>query len=273
MSWRQLITPNIAINENAGWCLSYARKVFGRPVVEPTAWQGWQNAKYKHTDRNFPQGVSFPVWFDWWGDVGNGYHQYGHVAVVHTDGRVWSSPLSGYGRAWFNSIDDLTRAFGNGMKYVGWSEDISGARVITKGESMINKSTHNKLIRGLINRPPNASEIKRDVGKRTTSAVLNGVYDWAVKNKRDFHQTVTAVRKQLTQSQDALKKTSAALDAARREAGMSTELRRQLKDAQAEADKAIRRAAELEAKIAERDEAVNSVWQTIGDLINKLLRR
>ncbi|WMM74482.1 hypothetical protein RCF27_09445 [Rhodococcus pyridinivorans] len=36
-------------------------------------------------------------------------------------------------------MDDLTRAFGNGMTYVGWSEDISGTRVVEGGEYMAEK--------------------------------------------------------------------------------------------------------------------------------------
>ncbi|WP_407107230.1 hypothetical protein [Rhodococcus aetherivorans] len=130
MAYKQLVQPNIAINENAGWCLQYARRVFGLPAVEPTAWVAWTNTQYKHQDRNFPSGVAVPVWFDWVGDVGSGRFRYGHVAVRTADGKIWSSPLSGNGRAWFASVDDLTRAFGNGMTYVGWSEDISGTRVI-----------------------------------------------------------------------------------------------------------------------------------------------
>jgi hypothetical protein len=134
---RQLVNPNFSIAENAGWCLSYARRVFGAPVVEWSAWQGWMMTEHPHEDRNFPAGVSVPVWFDWTGDVGDGnILRYGHVAVRRSDGKVWSSPLSGYGAAWFNSVDDLTRAFGNGMRYVGWSEDISDVKVIELGEPM-----------------------------------------------------------------------------------------------------------------------------------------
>lgn len=136
MAYRQLVQPNLDIYETAGWCLQFTRRVFGAPAVEPTAWQGWERTQFKHHDRNWPNGVSIPVWFDWWGDVGHGRQRYGHVAVLHTDGRVYSSPLTGYGRAWFVSVDDLVRAFGGGMTYVGWTEDISGVRVVKKEEGM-----------------------------------------------------------------------------------------------------------------------------------------
>lgn len=134
---RQLVNPNINITEKAGWCLSYARRVFGAPAVEPSAWDGWTRAKYRHEDRNFPAGVAVPVWFDWTGDVGAGRQRYGHVAVRTADGKIWSSPLTGTGRSWFTTVDDLTRAFGGGMRYVGWSEDISGVRVIEGEDNQV----------------------------------------------------------------------------------------------------------------------------------------
>lgn len=134
---RQLVTPNFNVTETAGWCLRFSDKVFGLKAVYSTAWEAWTNTKFKHEDRNFPQGVAVPVWFDWVGDVGSGKRRYGHVAVRAADGKIWSSPLSGTGRAWFATVDDLIRAFGNGMRYVGWSEDISNVRVVEIGEEMI----------------------------------------------------------------------------------------------------------------------------------------
>lgn len=147
MNYQQIVQPNVAINENAGWCLSYARRVFGAPVVEASAWAGWMSTEHPHEDRNWPKGVAFPVWFDWTGDVGSGRFQYGHVAVMVADGTVWSSPLSGYGRAWFKTVDDLTRAFGGGMSYVGWSEDISDVRVIKGGNQVyVDKAEYDDLL-------------------------------------------------------------------------------------------------------------------------------
>ncbi|QEX10974.1 hypothetical protein F6X56_15225 [Rhodococcus erythropolis] len=128
----QIVQPYYNINEKAGMCLSYARRVFGAGIVETTAWEGWTKAQFKHADRDFPAGLAVPVWFDWWGQLpgDNQKYQYGHVAIRAADGKVWSSPLSGVGRTWFNTVDDLVRAFGNGMRYVGWSEDISRVKVV-----------------------------------------------------------------------------------------------------------------------------------------------
>lgn len=136
----QLINPNFTIKEVAGRCLQYSETVFGHPGVGDTAWDEWNNTKLKHRDRNFPSGVAFPVWFDWsgnikWSDGVIRWGRYGHVAVMAGDGTIYSSPLSGVGRATFPSVDALTRAFGNGMTYVGWSEDIANVKVI-EGEDM-----------------------------------------------------------------------------------------------------------------------------------------
>jgi hypothetical protein len=202
MAWKQLIKPNIKINETAGWCLQYARRVFGRPAVEPTAWAAWQASKFKHQDRKFPSGVAVPVWFNWWGDVGSGRYQYGHVAVRMPDGKVWSSPLTGNGRAWFNSVDDLVRAFGGGMKYVGWSEDISGARVAVNegGTNMkLNLATARQLAETVLGREGSmqgkhdADLKKHHVGKEITVQYLNSLYDSAeAKNFRKRKAASTA---------------------------------------------------------------------------------
>ncbi|WP_153008333.1 hypothetical protein [Rhodococcus pyridinivorans] len=138
MAWKQLVQPNVAINETAGLCLQYAKRAFNNFTSGTNAWDAWEAAQYKHRDRNFPEGVAVPVWFDWTGTVKwtDGIwrtQRYGHAAVRMPDGKIWSSPLTGHGRAWFASVDDLARAFGGGMTYVGWSEDISGTRV-TKDE-------------------------------------------------------------------------------------------------------------------------------------------
>lgn len=179
MAWKQLIVPTIELSEVAGMCLSYARRVFGRPVVEPTAWSGWNNAKYKHEDRNFPAGVAVPVWFDWTGDVGAGRHRYGHVAVRMPDGKIWSSPLSGTGRNWFASVDDLTRAFGNGMSYVGWSEDISNGRVVTNiGEvDMVSNESCYNAFNGILMRPPTKGDLDTYVGKWNLDSLIGVLND------------------------------------------------------------------------------------------------
>lgn len=124
--WKQLVSPNTSVKEHAYWCLSLVRKVFRQPAVEPTAWVGWQKTKHKHTSRTLPS-VAVPVWFSWWGTVDGVYQNWGHVVAYIPGKGFLSSPTSGYGQLWFKSIADVERSLG--MKFVGWSEDISGGRV------------------------------------------------------------------------------------------------------------------------------------------------
>lgn len=164
---KQLVSANVNIVEIAGWCLRYTDRAFGLKAVYGTAWEAWLATKFKHQDRNFPAGVAVPVWFDWTGDVGSGRKQYGHAAVRTADGKIYSSPLKGTGRVWFNSVDDLAAAFGGGMKYVGWSEDLSNVKVIELGEEMpaITREQiqwHYRLIAGA---EATEQEIRNYVGK------------------------------------------------------------------------------------------------------------
>lgn len=182
----QIIQPNYAINEVAGLCLSYARKTFGLPAVEPTAYEAFRKLKYFHADRNFPVG-SVPVWFEWYGDLGNGSGRlrYDHVAVRDASGTVWSSPLIGKGRVAFSSVDALVRAFGGGMKYLGWSEDISGTRVVNVGGNM--KITTEQVVALSIattgKQPSNADE-KKWIGQELTQASLDDMITFYASRSR-----------------------------------------------------------------------------------------
>jgi hypothetical protein len=80
--------------------------------------------KYKYANRDLPQGVYAPIWFDGY----DGGLRQGHYAT-YKDGKVWSSPYFPAAHAVeLNSIEEVERIYG--MKYVGWSEDIGGVKVI-----------------------------------------------------------------------------------------------------------------------------------------------
>ena len=200
---KQLVPANVEINETAGLCLQFARRVFGLKAVEPTAHAAILNLKYLHKDRNFPAGVSFPVWFEWWGQLPGDTKkiQYDHAAVMHADGKVWSSPLSGRGRAWFNSVDDLVRAFGGGMKYIGWSEDISGTRVIdAEGDKRMKEDTVRYAILGVTGGQPMSNyeqEVRYWIGR---DEVEFGRYLYGLGD-----QYALALRKQVKKLEDKIK--------------------------------------------------------------------
>ncbi len=135
MNYLQERTPDLNTSEKAGLCLQFTENSFGVPNLYDNAWKAWEATQYKHTDRDFPAGVAVPVWFDWsgnvmWDDGFVRYGRYGHAAVRAADGRIHSAPGEGVGSQTFDDVDALTRYFGGGMTYVGWSEDIAGVRVI-----------------------------------------------------------------------------------------------------------------------------------------------
>lgn len=81
------------------------------------------------------------------------------------------------------------------------------------------------------------------------------------------------LEKQLTSVQDALKQANAALEDAKLQYEITGELKKQLEASQATNDKLIAELEQLKAEKTDRDEAVNSLWQTIGDFLNKVLGR
>lgn len=140
---QQLVSPNLGQTSRAGMCLYFSRSSFGAPNVEESAWEAWENTKYKHTDA-LPNAC-VPVWFQHYGSYGTPpvYKNWGHVADYIPGRGVLSSPITfvGPGQEWFPSVDALVNAInrimpGSKTAYVGWSEDISNVRVV-KDDDMI----------------------------------------------------------------------------------------------------------------------------------------
>lgn len=135
----QLVQPNLSIIGRIAWCLEYTRKMFGAPVVEPTAWSAWEASQFKHFDA-VPTDVAVPCWFEY--PVGS--QGPGHVVDSVPGKGFYSSPYSTYTTAQYQqgnntravlpSIAEVERLYH--CKYVGWSEDISGVRVVMEGDDM-----------------------------------------------------------------------------------------------------------------------------------------
>lgn len=210
MAWKQLVQPNLEIIETAGLCLQFARRVFGAPKVEDSAWEAWERAKHKHADRNFPAGVSVPLFFDWTGNIkwSDGVWRkarYGHAAVLHTDGKIYSSPLTGRGRAWFATVDDLTRAFGGGMTFVGWTEDISNVRVVEyKEANTMNREAVKWIFMLGRNTEPDKNEYDYWTGKKPEE-LANAIYhsEW----NHNFRKGALDYPKVVKENEELKKKT------------------------------------------------------------------
>ncbi|MBT2566590.1 hypothetical protein J7I84_08800 [Arthrobacter sp. ISL-85] len=174
MVFQQLVEPDPDIPCKPGWCLQYVRQTFGAPAVEPTATAGWNNAKYRHQDWDFPAECAVPVWFKLATEPA------GHVALRMADGSVYSTSDDSAVPHHHPSLQDLIAYYWrNPLTYLGWSEDISGIRVVQ--ESSI--QTQSESITPLEDDMPSLDEIARAV--------------WSYKNpdieQRDAYQVLRDV--------------------------------------------------------------------------------
>lgn len=122
--WCQVITPNLNVPAVIGMCLAYVQNAFGLGWTGSYALDGWNRNKANHQDWNIPAGVYVPIWFTgYW----NGFN-YGHV-VIYKDGICYSSPYTNKNtHDQLGNVATVERIYG--MKYLGWSEDMNGQRVI-----------------------------------------------------------------------------------------------------------------------------------------------
>lgn len=123
MTYKQLINPDLSVIGQPEFCLVYVREVFGVYAKYATALEAWQNAQYKHAGQQ-PPSAAVPIWFSLSNPAG-------HVAVWN-NGKVYSTTAKG--DKTFPSIQGLMDYIGEGIKYLGWSEDINGVRVVEPQE-------------------------------------------------------------------------------------------------------------------------------------------
>lgn len=127
-TYTQVTTANRGTTDYPGWCARFVFNAFGgkNGWGFSTAIEAWHGQKNKHPGERPPKGVDVPIWFSWTKDPR------GHTAVSLSDGRVLSSPVSGTakGQNIFSSIEALMAAFGGGMTYLGWGEQMDGTVVV-----------------------------------------------------------------------------------------------------------------------------------------------
>lgn len=266
----QLITPNLdpyiysdgkLITDWLGWCLAYVRSAFGTGFAGSTALEGWNKyALNKHADKNIPNGVYVPIFF-------NGYSNMGHAAIVYHNGnswKMWSSPVSHkpYADVWTaTSLDGLINIiktrYSSTCNYLGWAEGLSGKLIINntvalpQGDEMITNESQAHYAYQMLrpNGDGSAAEIAATAGKRTWAQfVVDAQPEVKLRNQNisSAYQTLTALQTQVSQlnSQVATlskRPTQAELDAVKT---MTTEL-------QAEVQKAHEDAANAEAQLKE----------------------
>lgn len=129
--WKQAVsvTPNISCEP--GWCLNYTQRAFNVGWTGSTATDGWDRAKFKHTGTDFPSDVAVPVWFAMKDEPA------GHVVVRMGDGTIYSTSHPTNKTPYHHpSLKHLMEYYGGRLTLRGWSEDMNGTKVITKGEDM-----------------------------------------------------------------------------------------------------------------------------------------
>jgi hypothetical protein len=126
MAWKQLLTPNLNINVQPGWCEKAVREAFGFTTgMYPTATDHWNAERFKHTDRNLPP-VFVPVY---WAVKGV---PAGHVAIAGPDGRIYStsSPTATKFTVHAN-LEACERYYGGLLQWRGWGECVNNQQVAT----------------------------------------------------------------------------------------------------------------------------------------------
>ena len=145
MSWRQTLYPNLDNDPNNplyiwqggsiltdwyGWCLAVTAGAYGAKGSSYSAKTAWQSCSTKHWDRDIPEGIYVPLWYE-----GGAY---GHVVIGYRKGNylsVWSSPYTHIATfQYFEGdlnwlLDYIGQVYGVGG-FSGWSETVLDSRVI-----------------------------------------------------------------------------------------------------------------------------------------------
>lgn len=145
MAWNQTLTPNLDNDPNNplyiwiggqiltdwyGWCLAVVAGSYGAKGSSYSAKTAWQSCPTKHWDRDIPEYVWVPLWYEG--------GEYGHVVLGFRQGNsltVYSSPYTHM--ATFQRFDGeinwlldyVGQVYGVGS-FTGWSESVLDSRVI-----------------------------------------------------------------------------------------------------------------------------------------------
>lgn len=140
--WQQLVTPDTSVTGEAGWCLYFARRVFGAPGGPNSATEAADATTLQHADQNFPP-VAVPVWFDYWATLdSSGYRNWGHVVAWIPGQGFLSSPFNGYGQQWLDSVEAVERGYNCTFRF--WTEDINSLQVARWVDDPLPAKRYNK---------------------------------------------------------------------------------------------------------------------------------
>lgn len=148
-----------------GYCQAWTRGIIGVHSVgdvdgdgDADAVDGWKSEPdwAKHFDRNPPAGV--PVA---WSGGRNGY---GHRAISAGNGRIVSTDAGGIGRISTVPLDWVEKNWG--MKYLGWSETMSGVKIpVPQEEQKVDKFSELEVISWNVYYKTNPREVRAELIK------------------------------------------------------------------------------------------------------------
>lgn len=170
MSYLQLVQPNLSAQGRIGYCLEYAENFFKIPHGGiPNAWTDWLGSKHPHLDRNIPPDVSVPMWYSY---INQGVNL-GHVTISVPGKGIYSSPWKqGTTSAVLTSIAEVEQIYG--VRYVGWSEDISNIRVVEENMAIITAEHEVAMSLGMQGTQPQNAEQEQFIGKTADQATVDG---------------------------------------------------------------------------------------------------
>lgn len=152
MSLKQILYPNLDNDPNHplyilqggqiltdwyGWCLAVVAGSYGAKGSSYSAKTAWQSNQTKHYDRNIPDGLFVPLWYEG--------GQYGHVVIGYRNGNqltIYSSPYTHKPtfevfRGELNYILDYVGSVYRVGSFTGWSETVLDSYVIKEEEPIV----------------------------------------------------------------------------------------------------------------------------------------
>lgn len=129
--YKQNVDADLFIADDPHYGLRMTQNVFHAPAKHAWCWEAWLATEFKHTTDPLPN-YPVPVWFYATTPYSGHLHVAGQSVVwIPSVGKFLSNPPhpgSPRGQQWFDSIEQIERVFN--AKYVGWSEDLNGLRII-----------------------------------------------------------------------------------------------------------------------------------------------
>jgi hypothetical protein len=125
MKYTQLIKPRLTTQGDAGFSLEHVQSAYKAPVKFFTAWTAWENCQFTHGPLEELPNAYVPVWF--YTTFKDNLTPLGHVLIWDPySKKLWGTPRHGRGKHWFDFAEVATPW----TRYVGWSEDLNGVRIV-----------------------------------------------------------------------------------------------------------------------------------------------